>query len=78
MRIAVVGSGNTGGALGQRVAAAGHTVIFGYSRAPAKPEPVAPEVTPDEFERMSRDEAERTRLAPRRESAILDATSPAG
>jgi len=78
MRIAVVGSGNPGGALGQRVAAAGHTVLFGYSRAPARLEPVAPEVTPEKFERMSRNEAERTRLAPRRESAILDATSPTG
>ncbi len=58
-----MGSGNTGGALGQRVAAAGHTVILSYSRAPAKLEPAAPEVTPDEFERMSRNEAERTRLA---------------
>jgi predicted dinucleotide-binding enzyme len=63
MRIAVVGSGNPGGALGQRVAAAGHTVISSYSQVPAKLEPVAPEVTPDKFERMSRNEAERTRLA---------------
>jgi len=78
MRIAVVGSGNTGGTLRHRVAAAGHTVLFGYLRAPTKLEPVAPEVTPDKFERRSRNEPERTRLAPRRESAILDATSPAG
>ena len=78
MRIAVVGSGNPGGALGQRVAAAGDTVISSYSQVPAKLEPVAPEVTPDKFERMSRNEAERTRLAPRRGSAILDATSPTG
>ncbi len=45
---------------------------------PAKLESVAPEVTPDELERMSRNAAERTRLAPRRELAILDATSPTG
>ena len=62
MRIAV--SGNLGGAFGQRVATAGHMVLFGYSRAPAKLEPVAPEATPDKFERRSRNEAERTRLAP--------------
>ena len=37
-----------------------------------------PGVTPDAFERMSRNEAERTRSAPRRESPILDATSPTG
>jgi len=78
MRIAVVGSGNIGGALGQRVAAAGHAVTSSYSQVPAKLEPVAPEVTSDKFERMSRNEAERTRLAPRRESAILDATSLTG
>ena len=60
MRIAVVGSGNPGGALGQRVAAAGHTVISSYLQVPAKLEPVAPEVTPDKFERI-RTEAERTR-----------------
>ncbi len=43
MRIAGVGSGNMSGPLGQRVAAAGHRLIFRYSRAPAKLEPVAPE-----------------------------------
>ncbi len=45
---------------------------------PAKLELVTPEVTPDEFERMSRMAAERTRLAPRRQSAILDVISPTG
>ena len=58
MRVTV--SGNVGGALGQRVATAGHTVCLGYSRGPAKLEPVASEVTPDKFERI-RTEAERTR-----------------
>ena len=62
MRIAV--SGNLGGAFGQRVATAGHMVSLGYLRAPAKLDPVAPELTPDKFEGMSRNEPERTRLAP--------------
>ena len=60
MRIAVVDSGNMGGALRQRVAAAGHTVISSYSQVPAKLEPVAPGVMPDKFERI-RTEVERAR-----------------
>jgi len=44
------------------------TLLVQDSIGPAKLEPVAPEMTPDEFERMSRKAAERTRLAPRRES----------
>jgi predicted dinucleotide-binding enzyme len=78
MRIAVVGSGNMSSALRRRVAATGHTVISGFSQVPAKVEPVAPGLTPNKFERMSGNEAERTRLAPRRDSAILDAISPTG
>lgn len=41
MRIAVLGSGNMGAALGRRFAAAGHAVTFSYSRDPAKLERLA-------------------------------------
>jgi len=36
MRIAILGSGNMGGTLGQLFAGAGHAVTFSYSRDPAK------------------------------------------
>ena len=41
MRIAILGSGNMGGALGRLLAAAGHDVSFSYSRDPAKLERLA-------------------------------------
>jgi predicted dinucleotide-binding enzyme len=41
MRIAILGSGNMGAALGRRFAAAGHAVAFTYSRDPAKLERLA-------------------------------------
>jgi predicted dinucleotide-binding enzyme len=40
MKIGIIGSGNVGGALGQRWAAAGHDIKFGV-RDTAKPELVA-------------------------------------
>jgi NADPH-dependent F420 reductase len=40
MRIAVLGTGSVGGALGSRWAAAGHEVVFG-SRDPSQPKPQA-------------------------------------
>lgn len=36
-RIAIVGSGNMGGALGTAWARAGHAVVFTYARAPDRP-----------------------------------------
>lgn len=41
MRIAILGSGNMGGTLGQLFAGAGHAVTFSYSRDPAKLERLA-------------------------------------
>jgi hypothetical protein len=43
---------------------------------PAKPDPVAPKVTPDKFVRI-RNEAERARTK-KRVRAIVDAASPTG
>ena len=51
MRIAVLGSGNMGAALGRQFAAAGHAVTFSYSRDPAK------------LERLARQSGRRARAA---------------
>jgi predicted dinucleotide-binding enzyme len=57
MRIAVLGSGNMGAALGRRFAAAGHAVAFSYSRDPAK------------LERLARQSGPRARAASLAEAA---------
>lgn len=44
MRIAILGSGNMGSALGRLFASAGHSVTFSYSRDPAKLERLAKSV----------------------------------
>jgi predicted dinucleotide-binding enzyme len=60
MRIAVLGSGNMGAALGRLFAAAGHAVTFSYSRDPAK------------LERLARSNGPRARAASPAE-AVRDA-----
>jgi predicted dinucleotide-binding enzyme len=57
MRIAVLGSGNMGAALGRRFAGVGHAVAFSYSRDPAK------------LERLARQSGPRARAASLAEAA---------
>jgi predicted dinucleotide-binding enzyme len=61
MRIAVVGSGNMGGALGRSFAAAGHEVAFSYSRTRRK------------LERLARASGRRARAAESIADAVRDA-----
>jgi hypothetical protein len=60
MRIAILGSGNMGAALGRRFALAGHAVTFSYARDPAK------------LERLARQNGPRARAASPAE-AVRDA-----
>ena len=61
MRIAILGSGNMGGALGRSFAAAGHGVAFSYSRDRAK------------LERLARASGARARAASSPADAVRDA-----